>query len=445
MSAPTEIPRAPEAERAILGGVMLDPDRLADIDTLIEADDFYAESHKRLYALILAMHDRGDPVETVSVTMAVASQSNAEDFGGVHYVSGLADDVPSTANLHFYAEKVQKAAACRRILSQCAEAADLARQGKPQEAQDAMMGEEAAPKDGIVPVGDVLSHLVHYDLPERMDAHQSGNRPGLRTPWSALSAMISPEHGHLVIVAARPAMGKSALVTEWCRNAGKDGVGSIQFNLEMTKEEATYRMLGPAAGLSSKRLIDGRCSHDELARVTEAAAEMATQPLYILDTPGITVEAIRRKARRLIQRDRSIRIVAVDYLQIVGATDRKRGREEQIAHISRSLKAMAKELKVVVIALAQLNRGVENRKDPHPGMADLRESGQIEQDADLIVFLMRPGYYDDLDDSGDVHLDIAKQRKGETGRVVLHWTPTTTWFADKPIPEHAPPWRPRGT
>ena len=439
-----ELPRAPEAERAILGGVMLDPARMADLDTLIEPGDFYGEAHQTLYALILAMHDRGEPVETVSVVMEVQAQGKVDECGGVAYVAALPDDVPSTTNLRYYARQIQTAAQCRAIMARCAEASDLARQGKPSEADDVLTGTTEAQRDGVVHMREVIGHIVAHDLPARMDIHASGRRPGFATPWVDLSRLVSPERGHLVIVAARPAMGKSAMVTEWCRDAAANGVGCIQFNLEMTKEEATYRMLGPASGVPFSRLVDGSCSHDDLARVTQAAAVMAEHPLYILDTPGITVEAIRRKARRIVQQDPTVGIVTVDYLTLIGATDRRDRRQEQIAHISRSLKAMAKELGVAVIALAQLNRAVENRADKHPMLADLRESGQIEQDADLIMFLMRPGYYDETDTSGDVDVDIAKQRKGRTGRVVLRWTPETTWFADKPRPEHAPPWMPRG-
>lgn len=437
------IPRNAEAERAVLGGIIADPGRIADLDAIIDAGDFFAETHRNLYALILAMHDRGDPVETVSVTMAVASQAKPEDYGGVSYVASLADFIPSTANLRYYAEQVHDAASCRQVLTRCSEAAELARAGKAADARDVLMGgdDQGPARDGIVPVADVLHQMISVDLPDRMDAVATGRRVGLPVPYRVLSDMVTVRRGNLIIVAARPAMGKSALVTEWTRYAADEGVGSIEVNLEMTKEEATERKLAPAAGVPFWKVASGKMDRDELSRCTRAAERLGAQPMYIVDTPALTVEAIRRKCRRIVQQDPRVAIIAIDYLQLVGATDRKAMRQEQIAHVSRSLKAMAKELNVAVIALSQLNRSVETRADKHPIMADLRESGQIEQDADAIIFLMRPGYYDPTDTTDEVHVDIAKQRKGRTGRVALRWCPDETWFADMPEPSSAPPWQ----
>lgn len=438
-----QIPRNPEAERAVLGGVIADPDRLADLDTVLEAADFYAETHRNLYTLITSMHDRGDPVETVSVTMAVAAQARPEDYGGVSYVASLADHIPSTANLRYYAQQVNEAAECRRVLTRCQEAMELARAGKATDAKDVLLGadEQGSARDGVQHMGQVFGHLISTEIPERMDAQENGRRIGLPVPYRGLSEMVTARRGNLIIVAARPAMGKSALVTEWCRYAANEGHGSVQVNLEMTSEEVADRMLAPAAGVPFWRVDKGRLDRDELARCTQAAERMAAQPLYIVDTPALTVEAIRRKCRRVVQQDPRVSIIAVDYLQLIGATDRKAMRQEQIAHASRSLKAMAKELGVLVIALAQLNRDVEKRADKHPTMADLRESGQIEQDADVIMFLMRPGYYDETDTTDEVHLDVGKQRKGKTGRVVLRFCPDETWFADIDQPSSAPPWQ----
>jgi replicative DNA helicase len=275
-----------------------------------------------------------------------------------------------------------------------------------------------------------------------MDAHESGHSPGLALPWRSLGSMLSPEPGDLVIIAGRPAMGKSAAVQMMSDYHSMQGIGVFEANLEMPRAQSFMRRLAPRAGVPFMDLRKGTLSRDQFARVTQTSFEMEQEPYWIDDTPGQTVDAIRRKARRLKRANPNLGVMAVDYLTLCHppAYLRKGNRSEQVGYMAQAFKDAAKELDIVVYLLAQLNREVDKRQDKHPVMGDLRESGGIEQAADTIVFVMRPGYYDESDTSGDVDFDIAKQRNGKTGRVPLRWTPETTWFADKP----APPWRPHG-
>lgn len=442
----TTIPHNAEAEKIVLGAAMLDPECIDTIADAISLADFYGQCNQVVWEQILRLHDGGEPAEMAAVVMSLQAGGQMDAAGGAAYVAGLPEAAVSTTNVKFYCETIRRAARCREVLTRIHTAEELARGMDPDGAADALLEEGERAGDGVVQGAQVLEHLVQTDIPRRMDLHASGRRPGLQMPWETLGSMLSPEPGDLVVIAGRPAMGKSAVVQMMSDYHSRNGIGVFEANLEMPRAQSFMRRLAPRAGVPFMDVRKGTLDRDQYARVSQAAFDMQREPYWIDDTPGQTVEAIRRKARRLKRANPHMGVLAVDYLTLCHPPARlqKGNRAEQVGHMAQAFKDAAKELDLVVYLLAQLNREVDKRADKHPVMGDLRESGGIEQAADTIVFVMRPGYYDESDTSGEVDFDIAKQRNGKTGRVSLLWTPDTTWFADKPIPEHAPPWRPRG-
>lgn len=438
-----DYPHNSEAEQVVIGAAMLDPDCVDTVAEVISVDDFYADNHQVIWRQILRLHDSGEPVEMAAVVMSLQAEGLTDKAGGASYVAGLPEVAVATTNARFYAEQIRRASRCREVLGRIRAAEELAYGLDPDGAADALLEEDQRAETGVVHSSEVLQHLVQVDIPRRMHCHSTGETPGYQMPWAALGGLISPEPGDLVIIAGRPGMGKSALSQMMCDYHATQGIGVFEANLEMPRAQSVMRRQAARSGVPFWRLRKGSLSDQQLAQATSASLDMSYEPYWIDDTPGQTVEAIRRKARRLKRSNPHLGAMSVDYLTLCQPPSRlqRANRAEQVGHMAQAFKDCAKELDMVVYLLAQLNRDVEKRQDKHPMLADLRESGGIEQAADTILFVMRPGYYDPTDDTGMVDIDCAKQRNGKTGRTHLTWDPDGTWFAEPLQASNPPPWR----
>jgi replicative DNA helicase len=428
------LPQSLEAERIVLGGLMLDPERLAAVIEVLSADDFYRESHQRLYALMGEMGQRSEPTEMMAVVERISSAGRAEEMGGLAYVSSLPDNVASTENLEYYAKVVQEHAVTRRLIMAARGIADRAWSGKDEleslldfaESEVFAVTQQKAAADW-----STLSELVDSEfLRIQQLANRDEDITGVPTGFVDLDRMLAGlQRTDLLILAARPSMGKTALALNMCQNTAHKGFGVGVFSLEMGRGQLATRMLTCEARVDASKVRTGRLSQEhDWPKLIEAAEALYRLPVYIDDTPGLTVTQIRSKARRLKARHPELSVLMIDYIGLMSG-DPRISREQQVSAASRGLKALAKELDVAVIALSQLNRGVEGRMDKRPMLSDLRESGAIEQDADVIMFIYRDDYYNkESPDKGLAEVIIAKQRNGPTGMVKLRFDGQFTRF-----------------
>jgi replicative DNA helicase len=432
MSQPVR-PRSPEAERAVLGCMMLD--RVA-ADLAVEAlkgEDFYRESHGRLFEIMRDMIARNEPTEMLAVCDRVISMGLNEQCGGIDYIAQLGDHVPSSENIGFYIESVLAKASARAILTATERIRAAATEGHSTERLvDIAESELAKAVDGRIsttwtPIAGAVDDWM-VKLQER--AQNPGATTGIPTGFVDLDRMLAGlQPSDLVILAARPAMGKTALALNVGRNCA-DSCGVGIFSLEMSRDQLVSRLMCAEARVDAGKVRTGSVGGDEWARLQEASERIYNLPLYIDDTPGLTIAQVRSKARRLKALNPSLGLIIVDYIGLMGG-EKGVPREQQVAASSRGLKALAKELNITVLCLSQLNRGVEDRNPKIPQLSDLRESGAIEQDADVIMFIYRDEYYNpDSPREGEADVIIAKQRGGSTGVVPLAFQGQFTLFSN---------------
>ncbi|MCE7902139.1 MAG: replicative DNA helicase [Gammaproteobacteria bacterium PRO9] len=434
---PPEPPSSNQAEQALLGGLMLDNsswDRIAD---LVGSADFFRPDHRLIFDAIQGLAERSQPADPVTLGEYLASRSELADAGGAAYLTELVTDTPSAANVAFYARIIRERALLRRLIEVGNEIASSAYQpeGRPinelvDEAERRVF--EIAERgqrrgSGFVRLKDVLNSTI-----DRLDMlHQSqGAVTGLPTGFTRLdeyTAGLQP--GDLIIVAGRPSMGKTSLALNIAENAALgSGKSAAVFSMEMSVEQLAFRMVSSLGRVDQAHLRNGRFGDDEWPRINGAIQQMAEAPIYIDDTPSMTPTEVRARARRL-QRERGLDLIVIDYLQLMRVAGTAENRATEISEISRSLKGLARELRVPIIALSQLNRSVETRTDKKPVMSDLRESGAIEQDADLILFIYRDEVYNhDSPRKGIADINIAKQRNGPTGEFPLTFLGRFTKF-----------------
>jgi replicative DNA helicase len=419
-----------EAEIAVLGAcTMNDPIAVAQVlETLVESD-FYLERHRFVFRAIESLFSRSSPVETVTVQAELRDHGLLDKAGGVPFLSELLDAVPTTANVHYHARIVRDHSTRRRMI---AAGTDIVRLGHAQDGRSAselldaagglMYSASQRESGGLVAVRKAM--MPAFAIIERaQDA--KGGITGVGTGYYDLDEMTGGwQKGNLIVVAARPSMGKTALTTGVTLHAAiQQRVGVAVFSLEMTKEELVQRMLCHEALVDLGGMLRGRMQEDEYVRLAHAATPLSSAPIWIDDTPDLTITQIRAKARRLKVEQPDMGLVVVDYLQLMRGDGENRTQE--VSGISRGLKALAKELALPVIALSQLSRKCEERSDKRPMLSDLRESGAIEQDADIVAFLYRPEKYYGTTDSkgnniqGHAELIVSKQRNGPTGTVPL--------------------------
>jgi replicative DNA helicase len=422
------LPQSLEAERAVLGGLMLDPGQCLVIAEALQPDDFYREAHSNLFALMVGMAEANKPTEMVAVIERIISANVAENVGGLSYVQNLGDNVASTQNIDYFANIVAEKAIQRRLIEGVLAIEGQARSGGAELDELLDFAEKTVfdvTQQGSKKDWEQLSVVVDsafMKIQARSDAGP-GEVTGTPTGFADLDKILAGLHPtDLLVLAARPAMGKTAFGLNVALNASHHGVGVGVFSLEMSREQLATRLLCAQGRVNAGNVRTGNLNLDrDFPRLVEAAEVLCTLPLYIDDSPGLTITQIRSKARRLKQKCPELGLIVVDYIGLMGTNDPKASRERQVALSSMGLKNLAKELDVTVLALSQLNRGVESRDNKRPRLSDLRESGAIEQDADVIMFIYRDDYYnpDTSPEPGVAEIIIGKQRSGRTGTVKL--------------------------
>lgn len=428
-------PQSIEAEQAVLGSIFLNPDTVVGALEFIEAKDFYRRGHQLIFQTMLELNDRNEAIDIVTVTNALESSNQLEDVGGMSYLAELAVVVPTAANMEYYAKIVEQKSILRKLIQTATEIVtngyeegnDLGQILDSAE-RDILEVSEKRNRNGFLPISEVLtSSIAQIDQLYQNDEEITG----LPTGYQALDKMTAGlQKDELIILAARPAVGKTAFALNIAQNVGtKTGETVAIFSLEMGAESLVNRMLCAEGSIDAGHLRTGNLSEDEWQNLIVAMGSLSKASIYIDDTPGIRMAEIRAKCRRLKQEKGSLGLILIDYLQLIEGTGRE-SRQQEVSEISRQLKKLAKELSVPVMALSQLSRGVEQRQDKRPVLSDIRESGSIEQDADIVAFLYREDYYDRDDDEEDENQDIAgqnnvieviieKNRSGARGTVKL--------------------------
>ena len=425
------------AEQAVLGAIFLDSDRLIEVKEFLSTDDFYKNAHKIIFRAMEHLSDNREAIDVLTVRSLLENQNDLETIGGIAYIAELATATPTAANASYYAKIVAEKSLLRQLINKLTQSVEKA-YSQEDPAEDVLAEAEKSLIDvqqgrntsSFRRISDVLSMNLE-DLEER--AKQKSTITGIATGYPALDAMTTGLHEEeLIILAARPAVGKTAFALNIAQNIGtkQDKTVAI-FSLEMGAESLVNRMLAAEGTIESHNLRTGQLNDEEWNQYFIAMGTLSKASIYIDDTPGIKITEIRARSRKLAQETGNLGLIVIDYLQLISGTGRE-NRQQEVSEISRQLKILAKELKVPVIALSQLSRGVEQRQDKRPVLSDIRESGSIEQDADIVAFLYRDDYYDragaDDDDEGfndvpevdnKVEVIIEKNRSGRRGTVEL--------------------------
>lgn len=426
------------AEQSVLGGMLLSKDAIADVLAKLRPDDFYRPNHQRIYNAILDLYGKGEPCDAVTLAAELDRRGGLQRVGGAPYLHTLIATVPTAANAGYYAGIVAEKAVLRRLVEAGtrvvqygyagAEGADISEVVDRAQAEVYEVTERRASEDFVV-----LDDLLQTTMDE-IDAIQSGSAlsQGVPTGFADIDELTTGLHGgQMIIVAARPGAGKSTLAMDFMRSCSiKHRMASVIFSLEMSKSEIVMRLLSAEARIKLGDMRAGRLSDDDWAKMARRMSEISEAPLYIDDSANLTMMEIRAKARRLKQKT-DLKLVVVDYMQLMTSGKRYESRQAEVGDFSRSLKLMAKELDVAVVAISQLNRGPEQRADKIPQISDLRESGNLEQDCDLCFLLHRPEMYDkDSPRLGEVDVILAKHRNGPTRTFSLASTLHMSSFRD---------------
>lgn len=431
------MPASLEAERMVLGGLMLDPVRLAEMTETLEPEMFYLEAHQRLFRLMLEMGQRHQPTEMVAVMARIMATDKPDLYGGLAYVSGLPDDVPSTENLPYYASLVRDHFTRRRLIVSAQQVADLAYRTDEElpDLLDTAEGQILGITRGATkaPGWEQVSATVRRVVASiREQARVGQESVGLPVGLRALDRMLGGLQGQqLIVLAARPSQGKTALLLCMARFVAEQGVGVGLVSMETSKDILVKRLLAQVSGVPFERIRQARLTKREWRCLERAEAHIARLPIHIDDTPGLTVQQLRANALRLKRDHPEIGFWGTDYIQLMTARSTARNREQVVSESARGLKNLAMEFKDPWMGLSQLNRGVEQRPDKHPMMSDLRESGEIEQAADVILGLYRPVYYDPMSSEKlTAEILVLKQKDGKTGTVKTLFHGPTMLFTD---------------
>ncbi|MBX6362361.1 MAG: replicative DNA helicase [Gemmatimonadetes bacterium] len=434
-------PYAAEAELSVLGGMLIDGDAVAKAIEIVDESSFYREANRRIFRAMARLFQRGEVIDPVTVSEELKKTDELDAVGGMAYLAELLDAVPTAANIEYHARIVRERALLRKLIEAASQiirdAYDIGEKSVEQildEAEQRIFHvAQAHDREGFVWIKKIL-----YSAFEQIEQWQSakGGITGVPTGFPDLDQMTGGfQKGDLVIIAARPSMGKTSLVTGMALHAAiAHQVPVAIFSLEMSKDQIVQRMLCHEALVDLGSLRRGRLSDDDFVRLAQAAGHLNTAPIWIDETGGISALETRAKARRLKADQPNLGLVIIDYIQLMTGTGRAENRQQEVSEISRALKGLAKELNVPVIALSQLSRAPEQRTDHRPQLSDLRESGAIEQDADLVMFLYRPERYmteQEAEEKGVVghsELIVAKQRNGPTGTVNLYFRKSSTRF-----------------
>lgn len=431
-------PHDTEAEQAVIGSMLTDKEAIISAIEVLKEEDFYREDNRIIYHAILNLYNRAEPVDIITLKAELSSLGQLDAVGGIEFLATLPDKVPTTANVEKYIKIVEEKSILRNLLKTANEIIQLGYD----ETQDVDMIMDQAEKKifntiqsrnqkGYSSMKDIL--VDTFTELEQL-YNQKQHITGVPTGFADLDYKTAGLHNSdLILVAARPAMGKSAFALNIASYAAtRAKIPVMIFSLEMSKEQMANRILCSEAMVDSNKVRTGKIDDDEWTKLAEASGELSEAQIFIDDTPGISIMEIRAKCRKL-KLEKNIGLVVIDYLQLVqGSGKRGSSREQEIAEISRSLKILAKEINVPVIALSQLSRAPEQRPDHRPMLSDLRESGSIEQDADIVMFLYRDDYYnEDSEKKNIAEVILAKHRSGSTGTVELLWLGNYTKFANK--------------
>ncbi|HLR08672.1 MAG TPA: replicative DNA helicase [Bacillota bacterium] len=426
-----------EAEQAVLGAIFLEPEAFATASEILRPEDFYRASHQRIFETMLKLSDKGEPIDLVTVTTALSNEKKLDEAGGVSYLSDLAESVPTAANISHYSKIVEEKALLRRLIRTATDIVTKSYTNEDDvddvlnEAEKRILevshrqhtGAFRSIKDVLIEVYDNIEQL------HQRDADVTGIATGFRDLDQITSGF---QRNDFIIIAARPSVGKTAFALNIAQNVAinSDEIVAI-FSLEMGAEQLVSRMLCAEGNIDAQRLRTGRLEEDDWSKLTMAMGSLSNAGIFIDDSPGIRVSEIRSKCRRLKQ-EHGLGMIVIDYLQLIqGSGSSRENRQQEVSEISRSLKALAREMNVPLIALSQLSRSVESRQDKRPIMSDLRESGSIEQDADIVGFLYRDDYYDQESEKQNIiEIIISKQRNGPVGTVELAFVKEYNKFVD---------------
>jgi replicative DNA helicase len=430
------LPQSLEAEQAVLAAMFNDRDAILEVIPILKETDFYRHDHGVLFATMRKMNELNVPVDLVTITAQLDKDGNLEKAGGIAYVAQIANSLGSAANVTHYANIVKEKAVLRDLISIASNISnrsydDTEETEKILDDAERMVLEisQKRSRSGLTPIADVIDEsLSHLE----MLAQKKEGLTGLTSGFSDLDRMTSGwQKSDFIILAARPAMGKTALALNMAQNAAMETKQPVAiFSLEMSKEQLVNRMIASQAEIDQQTLRNGRIFGNDWINLVNAIAPLGEAPVYIDDTPAISVREVRAKARRL-KTEQGLSLIIIDYLQLMGSTGRIESRQQEVSQISRSLKALARELDIPIIALSQLSRSVEQGQEKKPSLSHLRESGSLEQDADIVMFIYRDEYYNENSDKkGQAEIIIAKHRNGATGSVELCFRKEFTKFSN---------------
>lgn len=432
------LPHDIQAEQSVLGSIFIKPDKMIEVAEYLKPDDFYRPAHKILFKAMVSLADRGEAIDIVTVKSAIESTNELGMVGGISYIAEVVNAVPTSSHAEHYAKIVAKKAQLRSIIGNLSDSIgnaydeDMDIDEIIAKAERSLIEvSQATNKSSFRPIHDVLLEN-HAKIEER--SNNTSQITGLETGFYDFDKLTTGLHeDNLIVLAARPAMGKTALALNIAQNVAiKSNKAVAVFSLEMGAESLVERMLSAEGTIINHHIRTGNLTVDEWQRLIYAQGQLAEAPIFIDDTAGVKITDIRARARRLSQETDGLGLIVIDYLQLIQGS-RSDNRQQEVSEISRQLKIIAKELKVPVIALSQLSRGVEQRNDKRPIMSDLRESGSIEQDADIVAFLYRDAYYQDKKEGqpeNDItELIIRKNRHGNLGTVKLYFHKEYTKFS----------------
>lgn len=429
-------PHSLEAEQSVLGAMIIDKEAINTAVETIRPEDFYKEANKEIYETILELYNRNEPVDLITLSEELKKRGTLENVGGINYLTSLSGSVATTANVKYYCDIVEEKSILRRLIKSCDEI--IAKSFEDTEEVNSII--ERAEKnifditqgrnnEGFSPIKEVL--LDSFSRIEEMSMNEGG-LTGLTTGFLDIDEKLSGlQKSDLILLAARPSMGKTALGLNIALNSALKGNAHVAiFSLEMSKEQLVQRMLSSVSHVDLQKIISGRLNEDEWVKIVQAMGPLSGTSIYIDDTAGISLMEMKAKCRKL-KIEKGLDLVVVDYLQLMQSDSPSESRQQEISSISRGLKALAKEMECPVLALSQLSRAPELRSDHRPILSDLRESGAIEQDADIVMFLYRDEYYNQDTDKKNVgEVIIAKHRNGPTGTVELLWMGQFTKFVN---------------
>src|SRR4051795_12519754 len=439
-----EAPRTPDrtppqdmdAEQCVLGAMLMSKDAIADVVEVLRGVDFYRPAHEQVYDAVVDLYGRGEPADAITVAAELGKRGELTRVGGAPYLHTLLSAVPVAANAGYYAEIVREKAILRRLVDASVRIGQMsfAAEGDVDAIVDRAQAEvysvtERRASEDFKPLAELMQPTL-----DEMEAISSrgGQLAGVPTGFADLDDLTNGLHpGQMIIVAARPGAGKSTMALDLARSASiRHGLSSVIFSLEMSQIEITMRLLSAEASIPLSHIRGGKMSDDDWARVATKMGQVSEAPMFIDDSPNLTMMEIRAKARRLKQRH-DLKLVLIDYIQLMTSGKKVESRQLEVSEFSRQIKLLAKELDVPVVALSQLNRGPEQRTDKKPMLSDLRESGSLEQDADMVILLNRPDLYDkESERAGEADIDLAKHRNGPTKTMTVAFQGHYSRFAD---------------